>query len=207
MTTSSSIRVAVIGTGIIGRTLATRFAQAGHTVVIGTRDPARSDLAGVAEQTGAPLAHNEDAIDASDVIVWAINGSAMKEAVAAHGSRLAGKTVIDATNTMGAPAMNSLQLIADHAPDAHIYRAFNSVGWENFADSRFGDLDADLLHCGPTGPSQELVESLITATGLRPVRVGDNDKVAIVDGMATLWFALAFGQGLGRNLGFKILTR
>lgn len=103
--------------------------------------------------------------------------------------------------------MNSLRLIAEHAPDAHLYRAFNSVGWENFADSRFGDTDADLLYTGPSGPSRQLVETLIEATGLRPVLVGDNDKAAIVDNLASLWFALAFGQGLGRNLGFKILTR
>lgn len=204
---TSSITVAVIGTGVIGRTLATRFAQAGHTVVIGTRDPEREELAELPRQTGARLARIEDAIDASDVVVWAINGGAMPEAVPAHGPRLAGKVVIDATNAVGSPVMNSLGLLSEHAPDAQLYRAFNSLGWENFADSRFGDVDGDLLYCGPAGAGAAVAESLIQATGLRPVRVGDTDTVAIVDTMASLWFALAFGQGLGRGVGFKILTR
>ncbi|WP_319722904.1 NAD(P)-binding domain-containing protein [Streptomyces sp. MB09-01] len=33
------MRYAVLGTGIVGRTLAARLASLGHEVVIGTRDP------------------------------------------------------------------------------------------------------------------------------------------------------------------------
>ncbi|MEY9951010.1 NADPH-dependent F420 reductase [Leifsonia sp. EB34] len=204
---TSSIAVAVIGTGIIGRTLAARFAEAGHTVVIGTRDPGRAEVAELAQQTGARLASIEDAIDASDAVVWAINGAAMAEAVPAHGPRLGGKVVIDATNSVGAAVMNSLELLGAHAPDARLYRAFNSLGWENFADPHYGDIVGDLLYCGPAGAGAEVAESLIQATGLRPIRVGDTDAVGIVDSMAYLWFALAFGQGMGRGVGFKILTR
>ena len=36
---------------------------------------------------------------------------------------------------------------------------------------------------------------------------GDNDKASIVGNLVNLWFTLAFVQGLGRNLGFKFLTR
>ncbi|MGO4227246.1 hypothetical protein AB4Y72_00100 [Arthrobacter sp. YAF34] len=39
------------------------------------------------------------------------------------------------------------------------------------------------------------------------VRVGDATKVGIVDDFVKLCFALAFEQGLGRGVGFKILTR
>jgi predicted dinucleotide-binding enzyme len=88
-----------------------------------------------------------------------------------------------------------------------VYRAFNSLGWENFADARFGDLTGDMLYSGPARDSQHTVEALIAATGLRPIRVGDNDKIKIVDDFVALWFTLAFERGMGRDLGFKILTR
>jgi len=39
-----STNIAVIGSGIIGRTLATRFAQAGHAVAFGSRTPDHPDL-------------------------------------------------------------------------------------------------------------------------------------------------------------------
>jgi len=203
----NQLRVAVIGTGIIGTTLARRFVEAGHAVTIGTRTPARNDADDLTARTGASLATVEDALETADAVVWAINGAAMAEAIPAHAALLKDKTVIDATNNIGAPDMNSVGLIAEHAPAAQIYRAFNSLGWENFDDAQYGDIPGDLLYTGPEGPAQTTAETLIAATGLRPVRVGDNDKVTIVDNLATLWFALAFGQGMGRNLGFKILTR
>lgn len=203
----NSIRIAVIGTGIIGQTLAARFAEAGHTVAMGTRNPDGDGVGELAARSGARIASIEEAISTADAVVWAINGRAMAEAIPAHATQLAGKVVIDATNNIGAPSLNSLDLIAEHAPTAYAYRAFNSLGWENFADSRFGDLNSDLLYAGPTGPAQHVAEALISATGLRPIRVGDNDKAKIVDDFVALWFALAVGQGMGRELGFKILTR
>jgi predicted dinucleotide-binding enzyme len=206
MSSTSPVKIAVIGAGIIGRTLAARFAEAGHTVTFGSREPGSPELIETAGRLGVGVSDIPAAIEASEAVVWAIPGAAMPEAVAEHGHRLDGKIVVDATNAVGAPVPNSLGPIARHAPGAKAYRAFNSVGWENFADPRYGDIDGDLVYSGPAEEAAT-VETLIAATGLRPVRVGDNDKAEVVDNLAALWFALAFGQGMGRGLGFKILTR
>jgi predicted dinucleotide-binding enzyme len=202
-----SVNVAVLGSGIIGRTLATRFAQAGHAVTFGSRNPDDQDLVGFANGIGARVAGNDAAIDGADVVLLAINGAAMPGAVPSFGARLDGKIVIDATNHVGGPSLNSLAALAEHAPQARLFRAFNSLGWENFADARYGDQNGDLLYSGPAGDAQQTVEELIKATGLGPVWVGDNDKVQLVDNFVALWFTLAFERGLGRNVGFKILTR
>jgi predicted dinucleotide-binding enzyme len=92
------------------------------------------------------------------------------------------------------------------APGAHYVRAFNTLGWENFADPVIAGEQLDLLWCGPDGDQQHLVEAVIADVGLRPVRVGGVEQLEIVDGIARLWFALVFGQGLGRRLGIQILT-
>lgn len=199
--------IAVIGAGVIGRTLATRWAEAGHTITFGARTPDDPDLVAFAQGIGASVAPINEAIAPSDVVLLAINGAAMEQAVAAMAPVLDGKTVIDAANNIGGPVANSLALIGSVAPQAHVYRAFNSLGWENFADAVYGETAGDLLYSGPAGPTQDVVESLIAATGLRPIRVGDNDKVDLVDGFTRLWFTLAFEQGLGRGLGFKLLIR
>ncbi|HET9170163.1 MAG TPA: hypothetical protein VFN97_12035 [Actinospica sp.] len=98
-------------------------------------------------------------------------------------------------------------MIARHVPTAHAYRAFNTVDWENFADPHYGDVVGDLIYCGPDGDPREIAERVIGATGLRPVYVGGTDKAAVVDGIAALWFSLAFERGMGRGVGFKVLTR
>jgi predicted dinucleotide-binding enzyme len=168
---------------------------------------ANAELVKTAEEIGAGVATVDGAIDGSEVVLWAIPGSAMAEAIRAVATRLAGKIVIDATNKVGEGDLNSLGVIAQHAPSAHAYRAFNAVGWENFADPNYGESVGDLVFCGPDGDPREAVEQLIGATGLRPIYVGDGGKAGVVDGVAALWFALAFERGMGRGVGFKILTR
>jgi predicted dinucleotide-binding enzyme len=202
----SSTNVAVIGAGVIGRTLATRFAQAGHGVTFGSRNADNAELAEIADGIGANVESIPTAIDGAEVVVWAIGGSAMAQAVPAVAGHLDGKIMIDASNNVGAPTLNSLAVLSEAAPAARLYRAFNSLGWENFADGRYGELTGDMLYSGPAD-SKDTVEELIRTTDLRPIWVGDNDKAKVVDDFVTLWFTLAFERGMGRNLGFKILTR
>lgn len=203
----SQPKIAVIGAGIIGRTLARRWTEAGYPVTFGVRSPDDADLTGYANAIGAGRDGINAAIAAADVVLLAINGAAMEQAVPAMAAALGNKIVIDATNNTGGTTMNSLALISRHAPAARVYRAFNSLGWENFADADYAGVNGDMLYAGPAGPGQETVEELIGATGLGAVRVGDATKVGIVDDFVKLWFALAFEQGLGRGVGFKILTR
>ncbi len=199
--------VAVIGAGVIGRTLATRFAQAGHAVTFGARNPDDADLRGFADGIGAAVSGITDAVDGASVVVLALPGEAVADAVAGFGEHIGDRIVIDASNNVGAASLNSFAAIAQAAPGARVFRAFNSLGWENFADSRYGDVDGDMLFCGPDGAPRATVEELIGATGLGPIWVGDADKVALVDNFVGLWFTLAFERGYGRGVGFKILTR
>ena len=72
----------------------------------------------------------------------------------------------------------------------------------------FGDIQAGLYDCGPGGGAgQVAAEQRIWDVGLRPVRLGDLNQVGLVDAVGGLWFALAFGQDMGRQLAFKVLTR
>src|SRR5262249_19676270 len=124
----ASMKIAVIGTGRIGGTLGGRWRSAGHQVVYGSR-------AGDGEGPGgAPLMAVGDALHGADVVVVAVPGGAVGDVVAANGAALAGKVVIDAANRMGEPEVNSRAAIATAAPDARYGRAFNTLGWENFAD-------------------------------------------------------------------------
>lgn len=118
----------------------------------------------------------------------------------AHAHRL----VVDATNAVGSERMNHVDEIAAAAPTATVVRAFNSVGWEVFEDPGFGGDHADLFWAGPS-EAKESVEALVRDLGMRAVRVGGIDDADVVDGVARLWFALVFGQGRGRRLGFRVL--
>lgn len=201
------MKIAVIGAKTIGSTLARRWAQAGHEIMFGVRTVDNPATQALAEELGAAVGVVAEAIAFGDVVVFAIPGSAMEETIRMHGPALDGKIAIDAANRMGSGPLNSAAAFSAHAPGAQCYRAFNSLGWENFADPLYGDTSADLFYCGPAGTGQAAVEQLISDVGLRPVRVGDGGQVHLVDAVGALWLALVFGQGMSRQIAFKVLAR
>ncbi|HLC05940.1 MAG TPA: NAD(P)-binding domain-containing protein [Anaerolineales bacterium] len=192
------MRIAVIGKGKIGGTLGSKWLAAGHDVVFGVRTPAPS------APSQAPVA---DAIKQAEVVLFAVPASAMASILDAHSADLGGKILIDATNNMPGPTMSSVRRLTAQAPSSKVFRAFNSLGWENFANPTFGKDRADLFYCGPgDADASRIVEELVEAVGLRPMRVGGLDKVELVDSVTRLWFALATGMNMGRHTAFKVLS-
>jgi predicted dinucleotide-binding enzyme len=132
-----------------------------------------------------------------------VPSGALGDVLATVGAGTAPEVVVDATNNVGGGPMNGVSSISAALPDTHVYRAFNSVGWENLAEPTFGGTQADLFYCGPGGDAGTQVESLIADAGLRPVRVGGLDQVDVVDSVTRLWFALS--RTRGRHIAFKLL--
>jgi predicted dinucleotide-binding enzyme len=194
------VAIAVIGNGFIGGTLGRAFARAGHQTVFGSRHVDDT----VAGDTGAGTATIADAIAQADVVLLAVPATAMAELLRANGDALSGKLVVDAANDIGGPVAHHADLVARLAPGARYARAFNTLGGENFAEPDFGGVPADLFYSAPAGDRATL-DTLITAVGLRPMYLGDNQQDT-VDGVLRLWFALAVGQGHGRRLAFHTLT-
>jgi predicted dinucleotide-binding enzyme len=188
------MKIAVIGTGRIGGTLGQRWRAAGHEVVYGSRAESGTGPG------GAPVLPVGDAVTGADVVVLAVPGGAVAEVVATLGAALAGKVVIDAVNRVGQPEVNSRAAVAAAAPGATYVRAFNTLGWENFADPPPG---AVLFFAADPG-ARPLAEELITAVGLEPVFVGDADACATVDALLPLWFALVQHNGGNRRVALRI---
>ena len=206
----STIKIVVLGAGNIGGTLGRKWVAAGHQVVFGVNNPGgekarklRSELGerAVIQTTAEALATNPD------VVLLAIPGAAMDATIAQYAQQLDGKIIIDAANKMAANTPDSFAALQQYAPHSPIYRAFNTLGWENFANPVFNGVAADLFFCGTDGAPRTTVEQLISDIGLRPVYLGGVEQVDLVDSLLRLWFTLASVQGKGRNLAFKMLTR
>ncbi len=203
------MKLGMLGTGNIGGTLGKKWAVAGHEVVFGVRDRS-SPKAQALLRTGAgnlSLDAIGKAIAFGEVIIFAVPAAAVEAIVDTHAEVLNRKVIVDATNKVGAAEMSSLATFATQTPEAKVFRVFNTLGWENFAEPRFGTVQADLFYCGSDDrEARTAMEQLIADIGLRPVRVGGLDQVHLVDTVTRLWFALAVGQKMGRHLAFKVLT-
>ncbi len=203
------MRIAILGSGNIGGTLGKKWAQAGHDVVFGVRDTNSSKVKALLEAVDgkASADHVPNAIAFGDVVLVAIPWSVVEATVRANAEAIDGKIVIDASNNFGGPVVNHVETISAHAPTAKVFRAFNSLGWENFEDPQFGETQVDLFYCGSDDEARPVVEGLIEDVGLRPVWVGDLDQARLVDSIGSLWVQLAYGRGIGRRIAFKLLSQ
>jgi hypothetical protein len=109
--------IAILGAKIIGSTLGQKWARVGHSVMFAVRN-----------------------INNPEVLDFAFPGDAMGETVQTCGPALNSKIVIDAANRMGGGEMNSTGSFATHAPGAHMFRAFNRLGWKNFEPPKFDNV-------------------------------------------------------------------
>jgi 8-hydroxy-5-deazaflavin:NADPH oxidoreductase len=185
-------RIGVIGSGNIGQAVGDAWRRAGHEVVYASRSPEPPQTVAIA-----------DAIAGADVVLLATPGAAVPQLLAQYGPALDGRVVIDATNNVGAERLHHGHVYGEAAPGARFVRAFNTLGYEMFANPTVGGETADLFWCGPDDKD---VEQLIADVGLRPVRVGGIEAIDVVDGVGRLWMTLVFRAGHPRRLALRLLT-
>ena len=201
------MKIAILGAGNIGGTLGKKWSAAGHAVVFGARDPGSAKARAALESAGpgARAASLAEAAASGEVVLFSIPSGAMAETAQALGAALDNKILIDATNNFAGPVINNLAALQAAAPGAQLYRAFNSLGWELFADPKLEGLQVDMFYSGPDGESRRQVEALIAEIGLRPLWVGGNDQVTLVDNLGALWVNLVFRRGWPRRTALKAL--
>lgn len=216
------MKIAIIGAGNLGGALGKAWAKAGHTILFGVRDPAGgrtkppiAEIGGAATSVLVP-----DAVRAGEVVVLATPWDAVKDVIPAMGD-LTGKILIDCTNPLFLNAEGSLSLslgsstsgaeeIARLAPTARVAKAFNTYGWENFADSAYpgyGELKPALFHCSDDDDAKEVVEQLARDLGFEPVDTGGLGMARSLEPLALMWIRLAVRNGRNPNFTWGILRR
>lgn len=136
----NTMKIGVLGTGVVGQSVAAKLGDLGHSVVVGTRDPAATLARTGTDNFGNPpfkvwreqhlkigFATLTDAAAHGDVVVNAMNGAGSLEALQAAGARnLSGKILVDISNPLdfskGMPP--SLSVCNDDSLGERIQRAF-----------------------------------------------------------------------------------
>jgi predicted dinucleotide-binding enzyme len=200
------MKIGILGAGNIGGTLGGKWIAAGHDILFGVRDENSPKTKAALEQAkGAKATETSTAIRESDVILFSLPWKTVPEIAQANAANLNRKLMIDATNNFAGDIINNLDALKESAPDAKIYRAFNSLGWEVFANPVINNQTADMFYSGPDGDPRSLVHQLIEQIGLNPIWVGDNDQIQLVDNMGALWVNMVRQRGWKRRSAFKAL--
>ena len=203
--------ISIIGLGGMARALASRAIEGGNAVEVIGRDAAKAkDLA--AALGGGATAGTFGTTPAGDIVILAVSHAGGVPVVAQYGDALAGKVVIDISNTfvgaddtvLATPEGSSgAQEIAKAVPaSAHVVKAFNTVFGHVLAQG--GRLD--VLFAGDDAGAKASVSAFIESLGLRPLDVGGLEMAHWLEGAGLLMMGLArSGAGLNVALGVTIL--
>lgn len=203
--------ISFIGLGGMARAIATRAVAGGNSVELIGRDAAKAgELA--AELGGATTAGTFGAVPAGDIVVLAVPYASAVQVVTQYGAALAGKVIIDISNTFNADATglvtphgtSGAQEIAKAVPaSARVVKAFNTIFGHVLAQER----SFDVLFAGDDAQAKATVSAFIASLGLRPLDVGGLDMSGSLEGVGLLLMGLArHGAGtFNLALGVDIL--
>lgn len=204
--------IAVLGTGIVGRTLATRLNELGHTVAMGSRradNPAAAEwLATVGTARGARVGTFAEAAAHGQVIINATSGAASIAALKLAGERsLAGKVLLDVANPLDAsqglpPSLSVVntdslaEQIQRSFPDVHVVKTLNTVTAEIMAHPARLPEDHQMFVAGNDAEAKATVTDLLRAFGWRFILdLGGIEAARGMEMYLVLWVSLRMVQG------------
>ncbi|MCB9672580.1 MAG: NAD(P)-binding domain-containing protein [Alphaproteobacteria bacterium] len=203
------MKIAVLGTGDVGKMLGDRLLAGGHAVRMGSRTAGNEKAAAwaAAASGDASTGTFADAAAWADMVLLAVSGMAALDVVASAKEALAGKVVIDLTNPLdfsqGFPPRLSVcnddslgEQIQRAVPDARIVKTLNTLS--NPLMLAPGQLEGphDVLLCGNDPQAKSAVRELLVSFGWNdPIDLGDITNARGLEMWLPLWVRLF--QALG----------
>ena len=217
-------RIAVLGTGPVGRAVAGRLSELGHDVAIGTRDP--EDTAGreeyaawAAEHPGVGLTGFAEAAAAAELVVNAAGGDvALGILDSAGADNLAGKVLVDISNPLdhshGFPPRlfvkddDSLAETIQRAhPDAKVVKTLNTMNNQVMVDPRSLGEDTTVFVSGDDADAKATVTELLRDFGHGDViDLGGIETARGPEMYLALWIRTALALG-GSDFNIKVVRK
>jgi predicted dinucleotide-binding enzyme len=213
------MKIGVLGSGDVAKTLAGGFIKHGHQVVLGTRDTSKlKDF--LAQHPGGQAGSFAEAAKFGEVVVLAVKGSVALDALNAAGAaNLAKKPVIDATNPIAdaPPANGVLKFFTDldqslmerlqaAFPEAHFVKAFNSVGNAMMVNPQFKGGKPTMFICGNDDKAKATVRGIIDQFGWETADMGKAEAARAIEPLCMLWCIPCFIR-IDWTHAFKLLHR
>jgi 8-hydroxy-5-deazaflavin:NADPH oxidoreductase len=206
------MNVGVLGTGTVGRSVATRLAELGHSVALGSRDASNQSaqrwLAGIGSHRGARVGTFAEAAAHGAIVLNATAGAASLAALRmAGGHNLHGKVLIDLANPLdfsaGMPpsltVVNTDSLaeqIQRSWPDVKVVKTLNTVNVEVMTHPERLAGEHTMFVAGNDGEAKATVADLLRTFGWRTILdLGGIQAARGMEMYLPLWLALASALG------------
>lgn len=214
------MKVGIVGTGDVGKAVGRGFIALGKAVKMGARDARNEKAIAWAREMGANASVGtfRDAADFGDIVVLATLGVANESAITMAGPEsFRGKVVIDTTNPLDFSAgMPPKLAVSGHdsggegvqrlLPDAHVVKAFNTVGNAFMFRPDFPGGPPDMFMCGNHEDGKAKVAAILRDFGWGVVDVGGIESSRYFEAMCMVWVLAAMRTG-NWNHAFKLLRK
>ncbi len=199
------MKIGIIGSGNMGRSLGILWAEQGHQVFFGARTTEKGKaVAGFAGQ-GTQGGTNDEAAMFGDILLYTARGADPKN-VFASTEVLTGKILIDPNNFeipedfKYQPIVKSLaEKLAEEVPKAFVVKAFNTIPMEVFelAPEPLKDYNVSVFVAADNSEAKQLVMQLAQEIGFNPIDSGDLRNARLIEGLADLERFLIIRQQMG----------
>jgi 8-hydroxy-5-deazaflavin:NADPH oxidoreductase len=215
------MKIGIIGSGIVGQVLSNAFFSEGHQVQLGTRNTQKEEV--VKFNTANPhisIGTFAETAQFGELLVLATGGLVTAEAVQLAGiSNFSGKVVIDATNPIAAaPPVNGvlqfftgpneslLEKLQALLPEAHLVKAFNSVGNAVMYKPSFINNTPSMFIAGNNEAAKKTVSSILTSFGWETEDMGKAEAARAIEPLCILWCIPGFINNQWGH-AFKLLKK
>ena len=212
------MKIGILGSGDVAKSLAKGFLATGDEVKLGSRDPEKlADFVKSAGK-GASAGTFEETVRFGEVIALATLGQGTENAIRLAGPKnFAGKVVIDATNPLdfskGMPptlfvgTTDSLgEQIQRLVPNARVVKAFNTVGNAHMINPQFPGGPPDMFICGNDAEGKKIVTQICGHFGWGVIDLGGIENSRYLEPMCLVWVLHGVRSG-SWNHAFKMLQK
>ncbi len=205
------MKIAIIGSGNVGKALAGSAVKAGHEVTITANHAEHAKAA--AEATGATASSsNTDAIKNAEIVIIAVPYDKLGDVFRGLGDSVNGKIVVDATNhvntqdpgaVLGSPS-NAEEIYKRH-PQVRVVKAFNYSFASRMAQPAVDGVKLDGFVAGDDKAAKERVMELVESIGYRPIDAGPLVMARALEAMALLNISLQIQHKWPWQNGWKLV--
>jgi predicted dinucleotide-binding enzyme len=202
------MRIAILGTGNVGRAIAKGLAGSDFDVTLGARDPKGAAVRELAFVVGARIARMREATTRADLVILALPWAAAVQALASLGS-LAGKVVIDCMNPLGmidgvlgltvGHTTSGGEMVQSWLPEARVVKTLNQVGAEIMARNDHLALRPVQFMAGDDDAAKADARRVVEALGFEVMDAGGLIQARILEPLAMVWINQALFRGKGRD--------
>jgi hypothetical protein len=214
------MKIGILGTGMVGKTIGTKLVSLGHEVNLGSREAVNAEGAQWAKSAGRGASQGTfgDAASFGEIVFVCLRGDVSLSVLKGVADKLKKKIVVDLSNPLDLSKPAPFPLLPNLAntnslgeevqkllPDSSVVKALNTVNCEEMVNPSLAKGESDIFICGNSADAKKRVIELLRSFGWKnPIDLGDITSARGTEMLMPIWMRL-YGLFKTPHFNFRIV--